>query len=274
MFCKKCGNEIKEGAKFCTKCGNPIGDGNAPMPESLQKTAEAGKKDYRKIIMAATILVCVGLVAILAMNKRSSNKTVENVDNQSNIIRTDERKSSEEKPSDIKSEGDEGYESIEAAVDALFSAAYNKDLDAVVECFPKELKPYVQQLYTEYRSAASGMGGVSTNRALFFRYEELNPDNEYWYEIDTDSIETLDSCEDYALRPLHYITKDQFQEKYGLTTDEIYVVLVYAMGKYHVTSPEPGYITTGSKGWFEVAKIGEAYYIAAPDDVFLAEFCE
>ena len=78
MFCPKCGNEIKEGARFCTKCGNQMGDGNAPMPENLQGTAGAGKQDYRKIIMAATILACVILVAILAMNKRASNKTVEN----------------------------------------------------------------------------------------------------------------------------------------------------------------------------------------------------
>lgn len=270
MFCPKCGNEIKEGARFCTKCGNPIGDGNAPMPENLQGTTGVGKQDYRKIIMVATILACVILVAILAINKWASNKIVENVDNQS--ISTDEKKASdEEKPSDDKNRG---YDSIEAAVDALFSAAYNKDIDAVVECFPQELKPYVQQLYTEYRSAASGMGGVSTGRALFFKYEDLNPDNEYWYEIDTDSMDVLDSSEDYAKRPLYYITKDQFREEYGLTADEIYVVLVYSMGKYHVTNPEPGYVTTGSKGWMEVAKIGEAYYIAAPDDVFLSDFCE
>ena len=88
---------------------------------------------------------------------------MENVDNQS--ISTDEKNAlDEEKPSDDKNRG---YDSIEDAVDALFSAAYNKDIDALVECFPKELKPYVQQLYTEYRSAASGMGGVSTGRALF-----------------------------------------------------------------------------------------------------------
>ncbi|MDD6571854.1 MAG: zinc-ribbon domain-containing protein [Thermoflexaceae bacterium] len=264
MFCTKCGNEIIEGAKFCTKCGNPIGDGNAPISEKLKGTAEVGEKDYRKIIMLVTILVCVLLVTILAINKLVSNETVENVDNQS--ISTDEKK-----PSDIKSEG---YNSVEAAVDALFSAAYNKDLDAVVDCFPKELNSYVQQLYTEYRSAASGMGGVSTNRALFFRYENLNPDNEYWYEIDTDSIDVLDSSEDYASRPLYYITKEQFQKEYGLTADEIYVVLVYSMGKYYATNPEPGYITTGSKGWLEVAKIGESYYIAAPDAAFLPEFCE
>lgn len=24
MFCRKCGNELKEGVKFCTKCGNPV----------------------------------------------------------------------------------------------------------------------------------------------------------------------------------------------------------------------------------------------------------
>ena len=269
MFCTKCGNEIIEGAKFCTKCGNPIGDGNAPKSEKLQGTAGVGKKDYRKIIMLVTILACVLLVTILAINKLVSNKTVENVDNQS--ISTDEKKSSEEKPSDIKSEG---YDSVEAAVDALFSAAYNKDLDAVVECFPKELKPYVQQLYTEYRSATSGMGGISTNRALFFRFENLNPDNEYWYEIDTDSIDVLDSSEEYASRPLYYITKEQFREENGLTADEIYVVLVYSTGKYHVTNPEPGYVTTGSKAWLEVAKIGESYYIAAPDNAFLPDFCE
>lgn len=67
MFCPKCGNEIKEGVRFCTKCGNPIGDGNAPMPENLQGTTGVGNKDHRKIIMVATILACVILVAILAI---------------------------------------------------------------------------------------------------------------------------------------------------------------------------------------------------------------
>ena len=27
MFCSKCGQEIKEGARFCPKCGNPINSG-------------------------------------------------------------------------------------------------------------------------------------------------------------------------------------------------------------------------------------------------------
>ncbi len=267
MFCTKCGNKIEEDARFCTRCGSPIGAGNVPMPENHQGTARVRTKDYRKIIMVTTIIACIGLVAILAMNKQVSRKNVENIENQS--------LSTEEKPSEDKSSDKEtqGYDSIEAAVDALFSAAYSKDLDAVVECFPKELKPYVQQLYMEYRSAASGMGGVSTDRALFFRFENLNPDNEYWYEIDTDSIEVLDSSEEYARRPLYYITKEQFQEEYGLTADEIYVVLVISVGKYHVTNPEPGYATAASKAWLEVAKIGEAYYIAAPDDAFYA-FCE
>lgn len=269
MFCTKCGNEIKEDARFCTKCGNPIGDGNAPKLEKLQETAGVGKNDYRKIITLVTILSCVLLLTILAINKLVSNKTVENVDNQS--ISTDEKKSPEEKPLDIKSEG---YDSVEAAVDALFSAAYNNDLDAVVECFPKELEPYVQQLYMDYRNASSGMGAVSTNRALFFRFEELNPDNEYWYEIDIDSIEVLESSEEYTSQPLYYITKEQFREEYGLTADEIYVVLVYSVGKYYATVPAPGYVTTGSKAWLEVVKIGESYYIAAPDNAFLPDFCE
>lgn len=264
MFCSKCGNEINKGASFCTKCGNPIGTSNTPKQEKHQRTTETGKKDYSKIILLVTILICVLLVTILAINKLFSNRDVENIDTQS--ISTDEKKSS-----DIKSEG---YDSVEEAVDALFSAAYNKDLDAVVKCFPKELEPYVQQLYMDYRNASSGMGGVSTNRALFFMFEELNPNNEYWYEIDTDSIEVLESSEDYISQPLYYITKEQFREDYGLNADEIYVVLVYSMGKYYATIPAPGYVTTGSKAWLEVAKIGESYYIVSPDNAFLSDFCE
>lgn len=43
MFCTKCGNELKEGAKFCTKCGTPI-DGakevEAPVEVPIRATNE------------------------------------------------------------------------------------------------------------------------------------------------------------------------------------------------------------------------------------------
>lgn len=50
MFCKNCGNELKEGVKFCSKCGTPIGviqsSENQEVPQaavSPDKNAIIGK---------------------------------------------------------------------------------------------------------------------------------------------------------------------------------------------------------------------------------------
>lgn len=64
MFCKKCGNELNEGAEFCPKCGTPV---NSAMRE------EPGKEDVSKYdftekgkskITLLIILVCVVLVVL------------------------------------------------------------------------------------------------------------------------------------------------------------------------------------------------------------------
>lgn len=35
MFCKYCGNELKEEAKFCTKCGKAVEVKDLPKAESI-----------------------------------------------------------------------------------------------------------------------------------------------------------------------------------------------------------------------------------------------
>lgn len=50
MFCKNCGNELKEGVKFCSKCGTPVGviqtSENQEVPQAVvspDKNAIIGK---------------------------------------------------------------------------------------------------------------------------------------------------------------------------------------------------------------------------------------
>lgn len=38
MFCKKCGNELKDGAKFCSKCHAPIKDTDSEKIEKTEQT--------------------------------------------------------------------------------------------------------------------------------------------------------------------------------------------------------------------------------------------
>lgn len=41
MFCRKCGQEIKPGAKFCTKCGTPVQQQTSPQTPSVASTPQA-----------------------------------------------------------------------------------------------------------------------------------------------------------------------------------------------------------------------------------------
>ena len=43
MFCKKCGAELKEGAKFCAKCGAPTSAAGGAVQEVREGTSAAGK---------------------------------------------------------------------------------------------------------------------------------------------------------------------------------------------------------------------------------------
>ena len=52
MFCKYCGNEIKEGNTFCTNCGKPI--------EDTKPIKKKSKKKY--IIISIIILVVIGII--------------------------------------------------------------------------------------------------------------------------------------------------------------------------------------------------------------------
>lgn len=50
MFCKNCGNEIKEGVKFCSKCGTPIGviqtSENQEVPQAAVSSSQTVGHTY------------------------------------------------------------------------------------------------------------------------------------------------------------------------------------------------------------------------------------
>lgn len=79
MFCRKCGKEVKQGAKFCVKCGTPI-SGDAPLSQNvgtsveIKKTqnvpdtqANEKKKSGKGLIIAllCVLVILIGVVAAL-----------------------------------------------------------------------------------------------------------------------------------------------------------------------------------------------------------------
>lgn len=269
MFCPKCGNEISQDIKFCPKCGWQI------VKESAAKNVSGNlvsqKADVRKIILIAVAALAVILVIALIANKikgsfgaeetGSINITENNEISESVIV--DEADSGEQ----VGSSKEGGFDSYEDAIDALFTAAYNKDVEAVVNCFPEEMESYVKKLYNAYRTAAeeSGWSGELLNytTGAFFAFEKLNMENEYWYEI----VETTELEQSWMYEKPSVFTRDELQTEYGLTFDEAYIVEVKSMGKYYSEQfGMTGYMTDGSRGYFEVAKIGGRWYVLRLDD--------
>lgn len=79
MFCKKCGQQLNEGAKFCGNCGTPIGvqnqrivadsNGYAGMaerpaaPETIAAEQKGEKKSGKKVLAILLISLCLLLAA-------------------------------------------------------------------------------------------------------------------------------------------------------------------------------------------------------------------
>ena len=88
MYCKKCGNELKQGADFCGKCGMQI-------EKEEQKTGSnkpRKEKHYVVIIMTVIILVLLvgifGLIYYFLLQKETvnANKAFHNIAIDNNIV--------------------------------------------------------------------------------------------------------------------------------------------------------------------------------------------
>lgn len=270
MFCPKCGNEISADTKFCPTCGEQIG--KEPVAEKAEEKSASQKADGKKILLLVLIAVAVLLqVSSLVKNIKGLFTT-----EMSSEATTDAGKMS------TSSKGKRGFSSYEDAIDALFTAAYNKDVEGVIYCFPEEMEPYAKKLYNAYRTASSG-GGWSGDllyytTGMFFRFEDLNMDNKYWYEIE-EVTEVEEAIEQGIVNPpsesRSVFTNKELQAEYGLTYDEAYIVRVCSKAEYDtIQFGENVHITNGSIGNFEVAKIGKKWYVLRIDHAWDSDWCE
>lgn len=257
MFCPKCGNEISKDMKFCPKCGWQIL--REPVVENIQENKVPQKVESGKIILITVIAIAVILVAILIANKIKSRSDYETV-SRVNTEGVETNRADDPKMDTSKEE--RGFSSYEDVIDALFTAAYDKDVEAVINCFPEEMESYAKKLYNVHRSTINGSWSEDVLNYMtsgFFAFEMLNLDNKYWYEI-VDKTELEQSCL-WGMASL--FTRDRLQEEYGLTFEEAYVVEVKSMGEYD--TEEFGKIALGVNSFFEVAKIGERWYVLRLD---------
>ena len=91
MICKKCGEEVREGATFCPRCGEKV----------MYKTKITEKQQNNKLvpILGAIIAVLV-LCIIIILNMNTTNTDV--IDNQNYSSSTEKKDETEEKILQLK----------------------------------------------------------------------------------------------------------------------------------------------------------------------------
>lgn len=241
MFCPKCGRELPNEAKFCDVCGEHIIKKNMDISTTISELSGKLNLNKKKVMIGGIVLAAI-LVVILIINAagKISGKT------------------------DARGSGNKGFKSYEDAVDAYLTAAFDKDVETVVNCFPADIRQNIVQIYNSYRS------GTYSKETSMFEFMAENLDTEFSYEIDN-TVE---------------LTKDEINElesAYELKIAKGYAVDVTVAGKYYCPIPiyesdgfkgwQDGYTTTSPKGTIKVVKIGKSWYIAgALNDYFWGRF--
>lgn len=81
MYCRNCGNEIKETEQFCGKCGTPVGGGKGKNTKS------------KKVIIIAIICILAVIVVAFLLTKNNKDAEPKNI-NSNTLIETEEEKQS------------------------------------------------------------------------------------------------------------------------------------------------------------------------------------
>lgn len=83
MYCRKCGNELREGAAFCPQCGEAQRDATAPQRKPAAGKKKSGRTALFVVIGVLAAAVCV-LAVVLGLNlsrgKADPGVTVEETD--------------------------------------------------------------------------------------------------------------------------------------------------------------------------------------------------
>ncbi len=117
MFCRKCGNEIPEGAIFCVKCGTRINDDNI---ESYRKSNMGVWIALTACITAAVVLLIVIAAIIIRGNQREDYEIVHE------LVEIPETREEEEA---IKGETEEASEADQPEITSDEETAQNEKMD-------------------------------------------------------------------------------------------------------------------------------------------------
>lgn len=166
MFCRKCGQEIKEGAKFCVKCGTPV-SGDAPFsqntdavpaPKKEQAAPKAQPQEKKKsgkgliIALVCVILILLGIVVALAVyyfsqSKNESNSRWEVEERQNRDIDEDEDDADEDDDANEEDDADEDDEDAgRAAREDVAATETAVDTVATEEAAPEVDVPHTYQI--------------------------------------------------------------------------------------------------------------------------------
>lgn len=123
MFCEKCGQEIKEGAKFCLKCGNPIQIVKV-AEEEKKKLSKKNKKTGKKIIRIILIAIIFGgtMAWLQSPNRIYYHLSHGNSDKANEIY--------EKRYSDFTDDEGKLRELIEKGIDENYQLYFAEEIDA------------------------------------------------------------------------------------------------------------------------------------------------
>ena len=181
MYCRKCGNEIKEGMKFCTKCGNSILSKQNDV-NNIKNSSRDNKRVLTMMLVFALILL-VGGVILFTNRKTLDDKTIQTLlgeDKDWNININGMNTSLTLQRADIlskdKKEQDDGYDVVVNALvsngqieaDVQYSLLISKEdkewtiedkktfqvmdirpLQGVVEPYAEDIKQAIKELYPQ-----------------------------------------------------------------------------------------------------------------------------
>lgn len=96
MYCKKCGQQISEGAAFCGNCGTPVGTKNPNDEAERSKKEKGGRGVWGILLLFLFILLCAGAGGWFFLYKSNYDKAKETVNEEELIEKTEETVEKEE----------------------------------------------------------------------------------------------------------------------------------------------------------------------------------
>lgn len=192
MFCKKCGKELKEGAKFCVSCGNPVGvvkpTVNQPttnqvvnrptqdismMGRQVSMTAEPAKPKKKKNVGLVVLIVLILLLLVLGgvggfVLFQTLNEESVTYDEKEDDEKKSDSDKKEEKLEEISTEDEESTEELSGAKESTEEVEQDDSQEVSAATERTETDDVVQNNVTgkEFDTSLIGAGNQEMENPL------------------------------------------------------------------------------------------------------------